>query len=81
MNKEDSIFQDLIQQLNVATFKLDDDLKCSFSGKIPKWFDDLKLNVDKESRFEIEILFPFYVVFGLMIISLTMTKFLVDKKY
>jgi MFS family permease len=30
---------------------------------------------------EIEILFPFYVVFGLMIVSLTITKFLVDKKY
>ena len=30
---------------------------------------------------EIEILFPFYVVFGLMIISLTITKFLVDEKY
>ena len=30
---------------------------------------------------EIEILFPFYVVFGLMIISLIITKFLVDKKY
>ena len=30
---------------------------------------------------EIEILFPFYVVFGLMIISLIVTKFLVDKKY
>ncbi|TES94746.1 MAG: MFS transporter [Promethearchaeota archaeon] len=30
---------------------------------------------------EIEILFPFYVVFGLMIISLIITRFLVDKKY
>lgn len=30
---------------------------------------------------EIEIVFPFYVVFGLMIVSLTITKFLVDKKY
>ncbi len=30
---------------------------------------------------ETEILFPFYVVFGLMIISLIITKFLVDKKY
>ncbi len=30
---------------------------------------------------EIEILFPFYVVFGLMIVSLTITKFLVDKKF
>jgi len=30
---------------------------------------------------EIEIFFPFYVVFGLMIISLIITKFLVDKKY
>ena len=30
---------------------------------------------------EIEILFPFYVVFGLMVISVIMSKFLVDKKY
>jgi MFS family permease len=30
---------------------------------------------------EIEILFPFYVVFVLMIVSLTITRFLVDKKY
>lgn len=30
---------------------------------------------------EIEILFPFYVVFGLMIISLIITRFLVNKKY
>ncbi len=30
---------------------------------------------------EIEILFPFYVVFGLMVISLIISKFLVDKKY
>ena len=30
---------------------------------------------------EIEIMFPFYVVFGLMIISLAITKFLIDKKY
>ena len=29
----------------------------------------------------IEILFPFYVVFGLMIFSLIISKFLVDKKY
>ena len=30
---------------------------------------------------EIDIFFPFYVVFGLMIISLIISKFLVDKKY
>lgn len=30
---------------------------------------------------EIEILFPFYVVFGLMVISVIISKFLVDKKY
>jgi len=30
---------------------------------------------------EIEILFPFYVVFALMIFSLIITQFLVDKKY
>jgi len=30
---------------------------------------------------EIDILFPFYVVFALMIISLIITQFLVDKKY
>ena len=30
---------------------------------------------------EIEILFPFYVVFALMVISLIISKFLVDKKY
>lgn len=62
-NKEDSIFQDLIQQLNVATFELDDDFKCSFYGKTPKWFDDLNVNVDKEGRFEIELLFPLLETF------------------
>ena len=30
---------------------------------------------------EIEILFPFYVVFGLMVISLIISIFLVNKKY
>jgi len=30
---------------------------------------------------ELDILFPFYVVFGLMIFSLIISKFLVDKKY
>ena len=30
---------------------------------------------------EFDIFAPFYVVFGLMIISLTITKFLIDKKY
>ena len=30
---------------------------------------------------EIEILFPFYVVFALMVISLIISKFLVNKKY
>jgi len=30
---------------------------------------------------EIDIFFPFYVVFGLMIFSLIITRFLVDKKY